>query len=174
MSKGDDLSYGNIIRSRQLMDSMPSAEDFGSDEHVASHQRANRRFKINYGNLTLVNLNWVVTLISSTILWAFVIACAVSPADTFTIFNNGKTWITANLTNVYIFTNAAWAIIVIALAFSKYGNIVLGKNNDEKPAFSDLSWFAMLFTVRGAARSAHPGVLCCHNPPLIPPPPSLQ
>ena len=38
-----------------------------------------------------------------------------------------------------------WALFLIYVAFSKYGNIKLGRA-DEKPAFNNISWFSMLFS----------------------------
>lgn len=44
----------------------------------------------------------------------------------------------------YLFISFACFILLFYLAFSKYGNIVLGKK-DEKPRFSYFSWGAMMF-----------------------------
>ena len=38
-----------------------------------------------------------------------------------------------------------WAVFLIYVAFSKYGNIKLGKAH-EKPEFNNISWFSMLFS----------------------------
>ena len=38
-----------------------------------------------------------------------------------------------------------WALFLFYVAFSKYGNIKLGRS-DEKPEFNNVSWFAMLFS----------------------------
>lgn len=45
----------------------------------------------------------------------------------------------------YLISASAILIFVIYLAFSKYGNIKLGKDDDE-PEYSRFSWFAMLFS----------------------------
>ena len=55
-----------------------------------------------------------------------------------------KTWITATFTWMYIGTQDAWAVNIIVLYFSKYGNMKLGKP-DEKPEFKDATYFTMLF-----------------------------
>ncbi|RMX43654.1 hypothetical protein pdam_00016947 [Pocillopora damicornis] len=55
-----------------------------------------------------------------------------------------KTWITATFIWMYIDTQDAWAVFIIVLHFSKYGNMKLGKPN-EKPEFNDATYFTMLF-----------------------------
>jgi len=37
-----------------------------------------------------------------------------------------------------------WGIFVVYLAFSRFGHLKLGKDN-EQPAFNDATWFSMLF-----------------------------
>ena len=55
-----------------------------------------------------------------------------------------KSWITQTFTWMYIGTQNAWAVFIIALYFSKYGTMKLGKP-DEKPEFKDATYFTMLF-----------------------------
>lgn len=38
----------------------------------------------------------------------------------------------------------AWCLFVVYMALSRFGNMKLGKEN-EQPAFNDITWFAMLF-----------------------------
>lgn len=57
----------------------------------------------------------------------------------------GKRWITKKFTWLYIITQDAWFIFLIIVYFSKYGNMKLGKD-DEEPEFSDVSYFTMLFS----------------------------
>lgn len=44
-----------------------------------------------------------------------------------------------------IITQDVWGIIIFWLAFSKHGSLKFG-GDDEKPRFTDLAWFSMLFT----------------------------
>ncbi len=60
-------------------------------------------------------------------------------------------------------------LIVLYLAFGKYGHIKLG---DTKPEFSVLSWIAMMFTatagsslVFGVLLNGH--IIIIHHPPLV-------
>lgn len=52
--------------------------------------------------------------------------------------------ITSNFAWLYLLVMLFFVVFVFAIAFSRYGNIVLGKDNDV-PDFSTFSWLAMLF-----------------------------
>ena len=56
-----------------------------------------------------------------------------------------KDWITATLSWYYISVMSIILIFVIYLMFSKYGDLKLGRE-DEQPEFSTFSWFCMLFS----------------------------
>lgn len=53
-------------------------------------------------------------------------------------------WVSTNFGWLYIVFVFFLCIFLIWLAFSKYGKIRLGKD-DEKPEYSNFSWYAMLF-----------------------------
>ncbi|CAG7649808.1 Glycine betaine transporter OpuD [Paenibacillus solanacearum] len=83
--------------------------------------------------------------ISVAVIILFVLWGAISPeglseqASQFFAFTTGRFgWL-------YLFAAFGFLIFVVYLAFSKYGNIRLGDDDDE-PEFSDLTWFAMLFS----------------------------
>ncbi|AEI39678.1 choline/carnitine/betaine transporter [Paenibacillus mucilaginosus KNP414] len=83
--------------------------------------------------------------ISVLVILIFVFWGALNPsglaeqANAFLAFTTGKFgWF-------YLFAAMGFLIFVIYLAFSKYGKIRLGEDSDE-PEYSDLSWFAMLFS----------------------------
>lgn len=56
-----------------------------------------------------------------------------------------QAWVTQNFNWLYIITQDVWVVFLLWLCFSKYGNIKLGAD-DEKPVFSDVVWFMLLFT----------------------------
>lgn len=56
-----------------------------------------------------------------------------------------RIWIVASFTWLFVVAVTGFVLFALYLAFSKYGHIKLGKS-DSKPAFSTLSWFAMLFS----------------------------
>ncbi|CAG7657093.1 BCCT family transporter [Paenibacillus allorhizosphaerae] len=83
--------------------------------------------------------------ISVAVIILFVLWGAISPeglsqqATQFLAFTTGRFgWF-------YLFAAFGFLIFVVYLAFSKYGGIRLGDDDDE-PEFSDITWFAMLFS----------------------------
>ncbi|EKX40613.1 hypothetical protein GUITHDRAFT_88699 [Guillardia theta CCMP2712] len=125
--------------------------DFNLEENLLQYVRPSRWVSINVGNFPLLRFNWVVSLLASAILWVFIVVVLTAKDNAQGInvalleFNSTwQTWITQNFTWFYIFTQDIWCVFVVYIAFSKYGKIKLGKD-DEKPAFSDFSWFVMLF-----------------------------
>ena len=91
-----------------------------------------------------IRLNPVVTLISALVIWGFVVCCVLKPEFAKEQMAEWKSWITQTFTWMYIGTQDAWAVFIIALYFSKYGTMKLGKP-DEKPEFKDATYFTMLF-----------------------------
>ena len=75
----------------------------------------------------------------SIALWGIIGADSFSKtADSLLVF------LTTNFAWLYQITMLIFVVFAIILAFSKYGNIKLGKD-DDKPEYSTMSWFAMLF-----------------------------
>jgi choline/glycine/proline betaine transport protein len=59
-------------------------------------------------------------------------------------FGEGREWIVANLGWFFILGVSIWLGFLIWLAMSRYGRIRLG-GDDARPAYSNVSWFTMLF-----------------------------
>lgn len=59
-------------------------------------------------------------------------------------FATAREWVTTNLGWFFIFGVTAWLVFLVWLAVSKYGDLRLG-SADEKPTYTRLSWFTMLF-----------------------------
>ncbi|WP_209370444.1 BCCT family transporter [Brevibacterium renqingii] len=72
-----------------------------------------------------------------------VLAMAI-PEGTGTVISNIQNWIVDNMGWYYMLVVGLFVAFAIAVAFSKFGKIKLGKD-DDKPEFGVLSWFAMLF-----------------------------
>uniref|UniRef100_A0A7M5V6T2 Uncharacterized protein n=1 Tax=Clytia hemisphaerica TaxID=252671 RepID=A0A7M5V6T2_9CNID len=89
--------------------------------------------------------NPVTTFLSAAIIWLFVILVVVFPSEADDLMADVKDWITDKWTWLYVGTQDVWAFFIIALYFSKYSNMRLGKD-DEKPEFSDGAYFMMLFS----------------------------
>jgi betaine/carnitine transporter, BCCT family len=85
------------------------------------------------------------TFISTFILLlAVCIPLAVFPEKGAEIIGTANTFITETFGVVYLWTGFGALLFLGWLAFSKYGNITLGKPED-KPQFSTFSWAGMLF-----------------------------
>lgn len=81
-----------------------------------------------------------IVIIVAFVLWGiFNPGGLVKNADEFLAFT------TSHFGWFYLFVTFGFLLFVIYLAFGKYGHIRLGQDDDE-PEFSDLSWFAMLFS----------------------------
>ncbi|MDV6304840.1 MULTISPECIES: BCCT family transporter [Rhodococcus] len=59
-------------------------------------------------------------------------------------FGVGREWIVTNLGWFFIIGVTVWLVFLIWVAVSKYGHLRLGED-DDRPEYSNLSWFAMLF-----------------------------
>ncbi|XP_057293165.1 glycine betaine transporter 1-like [Hydractinia symbiolongicarpus] len=100
---------------------------------------------INLGPLPIsFYFNPLTTIVSAVIIWGFVIWC-IRDDDALKHLTEVKTWVTEKWTWLYVGTQDVWALFIIALYFSKYSNMKLGKE-DEKPEFSDGTYFTMLFS----------------------------
>lgn len=88
--------------------------------------------------------NPTIFFVSAALMVVFLIFFLLFPdwaAQTFTV---GRDWVVTNLGWYFIFGVTAWLLFLVLVGFSRFGNIRLGPD-DSKPAFGNVSWFAMLF-----------------------------
>ena len=109
-----------------------------------------------------LRFNPVVTFVSAAIIWSFVIWCSVDADVALKQLTSWMTWITYTCTWMYIGTQDVWAIFIVVLYFSKYGKMKLGKP-DDKPDFSDATYFTMLFAAGIGVGLFYFGVGECFN-----------
>ncbi len=83
--------------------------------------------------------------ISANVIIFGIIALAILHPDAPQFFSNILAWITENLGWYYLLAVGIILIAFIFIALSRYGVIKLGPDHSE-PAYSDRSWFAMLFS----------------------------
>lgn len=83
--------------------------------------------------------------ISANIIIFAIIALALFLPDAPAFFSGALGWITENLGWYYLLAVGVILIAFIFVALSRYGTIKLGPDHSE-PAYSDRSWFAMLFS----------------------------
>jgi len=92
-----------------------------------------------------LNFNPVVTGLSAAIIWGFVIWACVQQDVALGELLEWRAWVAQNWSWFYIVSQDIWIVALLYIMTSKYKNIRLGPD-DEKPEFSDITWFAMLFS----------------------------
>ena len=95
-------------------------------------------------------IDWMVTLIPFMIIVGIAAVLFVFPKQANMVISQVRFFFGDTLGIYYLILGMTVLIISIYLAFSKYGNIVLGKA-DEKPQYSFFEWGSMMFTCGLAA-----------------------
>lgn len=86
-----------------------------------------------------------VFIASFILTFAFILWGAIAPNNLETVSSGAQSFLQSNFGWFYLIAASIILLFVIFLAFSKFGNIKLGKEDDE-PDYSRFSWFAMLFS----------------------------
>lgn len=81
---------------------------------------------------------------SAGLMVLFLIAMLLFQEQVAAVFTTTRLWVVTNLGWFFILGVSAWLVFLVWVAISKHGALRLGKEND-KPAYSNLSWFTMLF-----------------------------
>ena len=95
-------------------------------------QRERGLDKLVFGVTAAVSLGFLI--------WGF-----VSTATLATASSTGLDWVMGNTGWLFVLTSSAFVVFVIWLAMGKFGNIPLGRD-DEEPEFNTVSWIAMMFS----------------------------
>ena len=82
--------------------------------------------------------------LSAGLILAIVLWGVIAPASLGTVFDTALTAITRDFGWLYLWVVLGLVIMAVVLAFSRYGDLKLGGEDDE-PEFSIGAWFAMLF-----------------------------
>ncbi len=99
---------------------------------------------------TLKRLDYPIIFVPFLLILCICLFLFLKPNETNEFFAIIKPFFGDTMSLVYLFVSFALFITAMFLAFSKYGNIVLGDKN-EKPAFSFWGWGAMMFCCGMAA-----------------------
>ncbi|MDO4795804.1 MAG: choline BCCT transporter BetT [Brachymonas sp.] len=91
------------------------------------------------------HLNTAVFYASSALIFSIILFAVIAPEMADRSFKAVQAQIVANGSWYYVLTVAIILLTVIYLGISRYGNIRLGPDHS-KPDYSDVSWFAMLFS----------------------------
>lgn len=94
--------------------------------------------------LPLATFKKGITLPSLVFIFAVSFLASFFPQVTGAVFSRVQDWIFINLNWAYVWSVTLFVFFLLALAFSKFGSITLGKN-DAAPEYSFFSWISMLF-----------------------------
>lgn len=136
-SEGEDLKKAAAGKDYQM-------------EEVDYHPDARlERFPMRFFRIAMpgggdLYFNHVTSLFGFICLWAFSAWCMADPEAAKVELRSWKAEVSSNFTWFYIAANPSFTFFVLWLAI-RYGNVKLGKKHEE-PEFSDLSYFAMLFS----------------------------
>src|SRR5690625_633079 len=86
-----------------------------------------------------------VFIISFAITFIFIVWGVVTPDNLEAVTSKIQHFLQTRFGWFYLISATVFLLFSIYIAFSKYGNIKLGKE-DEEPEYSTISWFAMLFS----------------------------
>jgi len=92
-----------------------------------------------------IRMNPWVFLTSAAIILLFVAVGAAAPDWLKMVFDDVQGFIVEKLGWFYLFSVSGFLIFVLWLAAGRYGRVRLGKD-DERPRYSYLTWFSMLFS----------------------------
>ena len=89
------------------------------------------------------NIDWFIFIASAVTVFAVCIPLGLYPETGAVVLNSAFTYITQNLGVGYILFSIVALGLLLYLAFSRFGRIILGGNG--QPDFTTFSWAAMLF-----------------------------
>lgn len=95
-------------------------------------------------------IDWMITLVPFAIIVVLCILFIVQPDGSTNVLEVIRDFLGNKMGVYYLVIGLGFVLVALFLAFSKYGNIVLGKPN-EKPKYSFFSWGCMMFTCGLAA-----------------------
>lgn len=89
-------------------------------------------------------INPFIVVISLAVTSVFILYTLLFPELSARLIDNARTLITLSASSWYVTLAAGFLVFCVWIAFSRYGNIRLGDDN-EKPEFSYFAWFAMVY-----------------------------
>ncbi|SFG34454.1 BCCT family transporter [Oribacterium sp. WCC10] len=95
-------------------------------------------------------IDWVSTLVPFMLIVLLCILFFIFPEHSNVVLNNIRSYLGDSFGSYYLMIGLGTAIVSVYIACSRYGNIVLGEQ-DEKPKYSFFVWGSMMFTCGLAA-----------------------
>lgn len=101
-------------------------------------------------NNTRTQIDWMITLVPLVIVIALCLLFFLMPNQSNAVISQIRFFLGDTMGSYYLVIGLGIFLVSMFLAFSKFGNIVLGKQ-DEKPKYSFFAWGSMMFTAGLAA-----------------------
>ncbi len=101
-------------------------------------------------NIQKGKIDWMITLVPLFIVVTLCLLFFLMPEQSNAVISQVRFFLGDTMGSYYLFIGLGIFLISMFFAFSKYGNIVLGKQ-DEKPKYSFFVWGSMMFTAGLAA-----------------------
>ena len=95
-------------------------------------------------------IDWMITLVPFILIMGLAIYLFMFPEQANGVISQVRFFFGDTLGSYYIIIGMGFLIVSLFLSFSKYGNIVLGAQN-EKPKYNFFTWGSMMFTCGLAA-----------------------
>lgn len=96
------------------------------------------------------NIDWMITIVPLAIIISLSLLFFLMPEQSNAVINQVHFVLGDTLGVYYLAIGLGMFLLTLFVAFSRYGNIVLGEQ-DEKPKYSFLAWGSMMFTAGLAA-----------------------
>lgn len=116
-------------------------------EEILEKEIALGQEKLRARNFTKfgLDMNIFVSVVTAILVLAFVVFTIVQPDAAANFFEGTNIYLNEKFNWLFIITVNAALLFLVYLGFSRYGKIRLG-GYTARPEFSDLSWFAMMFS----------------------------
>lgn len=90
-------------------------------------------------------VDWVVFGVTAALAVGFLVWGGVSTSSLASASGGALAWVMNNIGWLFVLTASGFVLFVLWLAISRFGNIPLGRD-DEEPEFRTVSWIAMMFS----------------------------
>jgi len=131
---GPTQSATSELASLLEADSRGLSHDHLADEETVSHAAEDENARIDWSIIAPL-----AVVVAGVVLWG------LFGADSFSAFADASfSWVITNLGWAFILFGTVFVFFILAIAFSSFGTIRLGRP-DEQPEFSTASWIAMMF-----------------------------
>nr|WP_299244512.1 BCCT family transporter [uncultured Halomonas sp.] len=139
---GNNSDSSNTPKSKEGTEGIPSPEGrtnlIDTDYVIGQDNIQTNKLGID------LDLHGKVFMVSSLLVLFFVVITLALPDQMGPLFNGARTWLTGNLSWVFLFAANIFVLLTVVLIFTPLGKVRLG-GPESSPDFSYAGWFAMLF-----------------------------